>query len=132
MHLFCRKVMIRKLNKIVWSISLIGVFAILVNDAVFVHTHILPDGRVIEHAHPYHSTSSSSDPQPNHHHTSQEFLLLSYIYHFFSSAYPLLIVILFFNGILCNYFSIELKTSFSDCCKNVQSSRAPPVFSIAL
>ena len=81
--------MIVTLNKTVWSVTLIAVFAILVNNVVFIHTHILPDGRVIEHAHPFNSTDRNSDSQPNHHHTSQEFLLLSFIYHFFSSVYTL-------------------------------------------
>ena len=118
--------MIVKLNKTVWSVTLIAVFAILVNNAVFVHTHILPDGRVIEHAHPFNSNDRNSDSQPNHHHTSQEFLLLSFIYHFFSSVYTLLIAILFFYGFWRKHLFFESKVSYSPNHKRVKSLRAPP------
>lgn len=123
---FCTKIMIVKLNKTVWSVTLIAVFAILVNNAVFEHTHILADGRVVEHAHPFNSAGKNSGSQPNHHHTSQEFLLLSHIYHFFSSAYPLFIVMLFFNGICRKHLLFESKVSYSPNHKRAKSSRAPP------
>ncbi len=124
--------MIAKLNKIVWSFSLIALLTILVNNALFVHTHILPDGRVIEHAHPFNSSGKNSNSQPNHHHTPQEFLLLSQIYRFFSSAYPLLIAILFFNEICCKHLFFESKFLYSQNKKRVKPSRAPPQLLLSL
>lgn len=119
-------VIIKKINKIVWLFSLIAVLTVLVNNTLFVHIHILPDGRVIEHAHPYKTSDKNSAPQSNHHHTSQEFLLLSHIYHLFSKAYTLFIVMLFLGRFFCKYYPPESKTSYSVSKKRVKSSRAPP------
>ncbi len=124
--------MTSKLHRIVWSFTLIATFAIVVNNTIFIHTHILADGRVIEHAHPFKSDGKNSDSQPNHHHTSQEFLLLSHIYHFFGSFYPLFIVIFLFNGICRKFFLIEREVSYSPNHKKVNSSRAPPQLLLSL
>ena len=124
--------MIKKLNRTVWSFSLVAIFAIIVNNTIFIHTHILPDGRVIEHAHPFKSDGKNSDSQSNHHHTSQEFLLLSHIYHFFGKVYPLLIVILFFNVISSKFIFFERELSYSPNYKRIYSSRAPPQLLLSL
>ncbi len=118
--------MTSKLHRIVWSFTLIATFAIVVSNTIFIHTHILPDGRVIEHAHPYKSTGKNSDSQPNHHHTSQEFFLLSHIYHLFSKTNVFFIVIIFFNRTCCQYILFELKTSYSLSYRRIKSPRAPP------
>jgi len=53
---------------------MIGIMGVLVaNKAVFVHSHILNDGTIIEHAHPYNK-STDSTPYKSHHHTKAEFL----------------------------------------------------------
>lgn len=124
--------MIVKLNKIVWSFILIATFAIVVNNTIFIHTHILPDGRVIEHAHPFKAAGKNSDSQPNHHHTSPEFLLLFHIYHFFGNVYPLFIVILFLNGICRKFFLIKREVWYSPNYKKVNPSRAPPLLLFSL
>ncbi len=51
--------------------------ALVYNNAFFTHTHKLPDGTIIQHAHPYKSDADSSSPFKNHHHTSFEFLVLN-------------------------------------------------------
>lgn len=124
--------MIIKLNKIVCSFTLAAVLAILVNNTIFIHTHILPDGKVVEHSHPFNSTGKNSDSQPNHHHTSQEILLLSYIYHLFNKSYIPFIVILFFNRTYYQHLLFELKTSYSSSYKKVKSPRSPPQLLLSL
>lgn len=50
--------------------------ALVYNNAFFTHTHKLPDGTIVQHAHPYQNNSDSQSPFKTHHHTSFEFLLL--------------------------------------------------------
>ena len=40
--------MILKINKIIWFLTLVAVLSVIVNNNVFIHTHILPDGRIVE------------------------------------------------------------------------------------
>jgi hypothetical protein len=45
------------------------------------HFHELPNGMIIEHAHPYAKVPfSSSTPSENHQHSDREFLLLDFIF----------------------------------------------------
>ncbi|MBN2213607.1 MAG: hypothetical protein JW723_05130 [Bacteroidales bacterium] len=43
------------------------------NKIIFTHSHILANGQVISHAHPY-DKSSDSEPFKSHHHTQSELL----------------------------------------------------------
>jgi hypothetical protein len=43
------------------------------------HYHILPNGLVIEHSHPYSSSTNSKSPYQNHSHTDFEIIVLSII-----------------------------------------------------
>lgn len=47
----------------------------VVNKAVYTHTHILDDGTLMAHAHPYNKQSDSS-PYKNHHHSQYEIAFL--------------------------------------------------------
>ena len=55
-------------------IVVLGLF--ILNNAVFLHAHRLPDGQVILHAHPY---NKSQDPGPikTHHHAATELYVLA-------------------------------------------------------
>ena len=50
-----------------------------VNQALFTHTHVLPDGTVVLHAHPYHKEKSHDKKIPvhSHSHTPAEYQALS-------------------------------------------------------
>lgn len=43
---------------------------------LYTHSHVLDDGTVITHAHPYDEGSGSS-PFPSHHHSNAELLIFS-------------------------------------------------------
>ncbi len=47
----------------------------IVNNICWQHVHILADGTLVTHAHPY-SKSSDSSPAKQHHHTNAEMLVL--------------------------------------------------------
>ena len=75
-------------------ILIIFTLALFFNNAVNWHYHQLPNGIVIEHAHPYEKPSSSAGyPVENHHHSDIEYLILDLI---FASG---LIIILAFVGL---------------------------------
>jgi hypothetical protein len=46
------------------------------NKAVYTHTHLLADGTIITHAHPYTKTNAPG-PVTNHSHTQNQLFLLS-------------------------------------------------------
>jgi len=48
--------------------------AILVNKAVYIHVHVMPDGSVITHAHPFNK-NADSDAGKSHHHSNLEFFM---------------------------------------------------------
>ena len=123
---FNRIRMILKINKIIWFLTLVAVLSVIVNNNVFIHTHILPDGRIVEHAHPYDSSDKSPGSKQHHHHTKQEFLLLDNIYHLLKHTHLVFIIILFFFLIVCEYLILKFRTYYSTSIKKTKLSRAPP------
>ena len=103
-------------------IGLIGLM--IINKAVFLHSHILDDGTIVTHAHP---SAGSEDSQPfkTHHHTKAAFffyenldlLFLSAVLSFFS--FIRIHSVLVFYSPASDYTSIHLSQL---------SGRAPPVF----
>ena len=47
----------------------------LVNKLVYIHVHVLPNGTVVTHAHPFNKTTNSEQGQ-SHHHSNLEFFIL--------------------------------------------------------
>ncbi|MCW8803496.1 MAG: hypothetical protein OQK57_03785 [Ignavibacteriaceae bacterium] len=48
-------------NTIVWKLTLVAAFVIIFNNTIYVNTHILPYGKVVEHAHPFDLTEKIPD-----------------------------------------------------------------------
>jgi hypothetical protein len=62
-------------------VLIVFTLALFFNNAVNWHYHRLPNGIVIEHAHPYHKPSSAAGaPFESHRHTDIEYLILDLIY----------------------------------------------------
>lgn len=69
------------INSIQKLIHLLVIFAIgftILNNAIYLHTHILADGTKYVHAHPFNK-STESDAPVSHNHTKIEFILLDHI-----------------------------------------------------
>ncbi len=63
-------------------ILILSTLALFWNNAVNWHYHQLPNGIVVEHAHPYNkSASSPGNPFEKHHHSDFEYLILDLVYH---------------------------------------------------
>lgn len=70
------------IKRIVAIALLIIVLAISINNSLFIHSHILPDGEVVQHAHPYNTSENPESPYETHHHSSFEILLLNNLFSF--------------------------------------------------
>ena len=49
--------------------------SLLVNQALYTHTHVMPDGSIVSHAHPF-SKNAGCNKNTTHQHSSAEFFLL--------------------------------------------------------
>lgn len=65
----------QRLKGILSILLIIVMAALLVNKVVYTHIHILPDGSVIDHAHPY-SKSTENKPGATHQHSNMILFLL--------------------------------------------------------
>ncbi len=63
-------------HRILIYFHLLLVILLITNKAVYSHTHILADGSIIVHAHPY-DKSSEKNPLHRHHHPYYEYLNLA-------------------------------------------------------
>jgi hypothetical protein len=57
------------------------IIALFYNNAVNWHFHKLPNGIIVEHAHPYAKFPSSEYPYQQHQHSELEYLILDTVFH---------------------------------------------------
>ena len=69
---------IRKIAKISTSLMIPVILLLFFNTSNNKHTHILPNGQIVNHAHPFKSDNSST-PYQNHKHTPFELIFLSFL-----------------------------------------------------
>jgi hypothetical protein len=68
--------------------------ALFWNNAVNRHYHQLPNGIVVEHAHPYNKTDSGTNsPFQNHRHNDLEYLILDLVYNAVSTIVPAVMLV---------------------------------------
>jgi hypothetical protein len=117
---------ISKTAEIIFLLLSPAVIILFFNNIDNKHTHILPSGEIIEHAHPYKTNNTAHNPIQSHKHTKNFIILLNII----NSAISTLSFLLFFS------FTIFLYQSATIFNKNIIftelpfqksfSSRAPP------
>jgi len=62
-----------------FEVILVVTFAMLImNNALFIHSHKLLDGKIVTHSHPFNKTKDST-PFKTHTHSSVEFFLLQHL-----------------------------------------------------
>jgi hypothetical protein len=105
-------------------VMIFPLFLMQFSNTAFRHWHVMPDGQMVEHAHPFRSNSEKSGP--GHQHTERELLLFTVI-----SDSPL--ILLFPAMILVVYRTrendLEALSSiggFSGRIVSFQFLRAPP------
>ncbi len=71
--------MIKFMRKTFGKILLVIFIGLLINKPLFLHTHILPDGSVIVHSHPYKIKNLDFSTTPNHKHSNHEIKLINWL-----------------------------------------------------
>ena len=113
-------------KKIVFKISFALLFSaialLIINNALFLHSHYLKDGTVITHAHPF-KKSTDSGPYRPHHHSNGELMLLENL--------QLLFMFIFIPFIASSFFKDNFVQSFKGCLLtdsliSPHHGRAPP------
>jgi hypothetical protein len=96
---------------------------LMVNNAAFTHVHVIPDGSLAAHAHPF-DRSGESSPGKAHHHSDLD-------YHIFQDLQVLCLLILTAIGLLkLHQHSQVIRLPQHVTCSTpttVRSGRAPPV-----
>ncbi|MFB6320276.1 hypothetical protein [Saccharicrinis sp. FJH54] len=96
----------------------------VVTQTVFLHTHKMPDGTAITHAHPYNKTTEQA-PFKTHHHTSVDFMMLHHLHLLF------FVIISFAFAQITKTHLIRLADLFRNVMTPFSASvlgRAPPSF----
>ena len=110
------------IKSVTWLV--IGMMGMLIaNKAVFMHTHKLSDGTVIEHAHPYNK-SSDSEPYKSHHHSKAELL-------FFQNLEILFLIVFLTFALLALVKKVKyifyITTRHDLSCIILHKGRSPPI-----
>ncbi len=96
---------LRAFGKIFLILSLPVLMLLIYNQTVNWHYHLLKDGTVVKHAHPYSNETQGTTPFQKHQHTDFEFLFFAQ----FSQILLLLIVSLLTAALISSFRSIQPK-----------------------
>lgn len=61
-----KKTTLNKAHQLITLFTILAVFQLVVNNALFIHTHYMANGQIITHSHPYNKQDKESNPQHNH------------------------------------------------------------------
>lgn len=94
----------------------------IANNAAFLHTHILPNGEIIQHAHPF-SKDNAENQNPGHTHNALEILILNQL--------SILVLFITFGVLLISKISSPINyvaRMFHLCVESytIPALRAPP------
>ncbi len=117
-----------KTGLIISFVLLIAFLFQVANKAVYTHTHVLANGIVITHAHPYNKTDSPG-PVSNHTHTKNEYVQLAFI----SLLFACFQVCVYFFVASYKVSLIRIKQSFIGCSANdILNNKSPPVLTYSI
>ncbi len=68
---------VRKIKFVFIAILLPAIFCLYFNQAFNGHSHKLPNGEIVHHAHPYQHQNNNESPFENHRHTEFEYVILA-------------------------------------------------------
>ena len=123
-----RTMLFRKFSKIIILLVSPAIMLLFFNATSNKHKHILANGRVIEHAHPFKSDNSPT-PFQNHKHSPFELTLLSFLSNAIGLV-PFLLAIAFINFQLRKKRSgVYVKSFVTNALVGNYSGRAPPILS---
>jgi hypothetical protein len=82
----------RKINQLLLILALPGVLWLYFGQAAFWHYHVLENGIVIEHSHPFKNNPLPGTPFQNHQHSDFEYSVLTQLSNVFSLLVFLLVL----------------------------------------
>jgi hypothetical protein len=120
--------MIRRLKHFFLLISLPFVMWMFFSHVAFWHFHILENGVVIEHSHPFKNNPKPGTPFQSHHHTDFEYTVLAQISQIAGILIFLLIIGFIYRDLLEKYriTAIHLRLPLSHL--SLPNLRGPPKF----
>lgn len=95
--------------------------------AMYSHAHILPDGKIVYHAHPYKKANDSA-PFKQHKHTDAQLVALDSLNHVYLTINSTLVILLAFT--FASFFQIKnrLFTRYT----HKEAGRSPPYVQIGI
>ncbi len=82
------------MKKILAYLSILLMGIMIANQAIYFHSHVLIDGQIISHAHPFNKTEKSKENPTGHTHTNIEILVLAQLTIFFLLTITAFLVLL--------------------------------------
>lgn len=117
---------LHRLGKVILLLSLPAMLLLYHNQAVNWHFHLLKDGSVVKHAHPYSNDNTASTPFQKHQHGDYELFVLAQL----SSIVTLLVVALMVACLFEQNRAFKQLLSQVDVlkttCQSVLTLRGPP------
>ncbi len=102
--------------------------ALFWNNAVNWHYHQLPNGIVVEHAHPYSKTPASpGTPFEKHHHSDFEYLILDLIYHGTLIVLMVVLALVAYRQLLMRNIRLKLPERVYSRYYSLPLLRGPPL-----
>jgi len=96
---------------------------LIANKTFFLHVHILNNGTIIEHAHPYNK-SHDSNPHKSHQHSNAEYIFFQNLEILFSIVFLTIALMAFVKK---ERFPFLLHTRHALICIDLKKGRAPPI-----
>lgn len=120
---------IRKIKKVVLLLALPLVMWLFFNQAAFWHYHIVGNGVVVEHSHPYKNHTLPGTPFQKHHHSDFEYSILAQL-----SNILTLIIFFFALGFIANtlykpVFNLYRQVGLKAVFHSLLFLRGPPIYS---
>lgn len=120
MNTFRNNYVLKLLSYISLSIILLNI----VNNSLYVHSHISEKGKIVTHAHPFDQNEDNA-PIKSHEHNSLEFTALDTLKIFLGSNFTFIALGVFLAFTIKNFI---LKTLKQQICFHFKQNKSPPVF----
>ncbi len=120
---------LRKTKRLIILFTLPLVLWLFFNQVAYWHYHVMDNGIVIEHAHPFQNNTQSGTPYQQHQHTDFEYTLLAQASNMISLLVFLLILGLFFNISLAPVHYFYEATGIPSGYLSALRLRGPPAIS---
>ncbi|MBW6479538.1 MAG: hypothetical protein K0B37_08930 [Bacteroidales bacterium] len=117
----------RKLKKLFVLLTLPMVMFLFFNQVAFWHYHVLENGMVVEHSHPFKNNPKPGTPFQKHHHSDFEFTVLAQISHLAGTLLAYLVLGLIINNIAAPLNNFYKAADYRSSYLITEKLRGPPV-----